>query len=157
VRKGNEEPIKSEERVTQTRNTATARSKIVGPEGYALLLVQDRAITGFAAEAGGYEWRSDNLNSKSIFSGDGLVDLRQGVRGKGSGLVLTYPLFRPGYKAKIAVQRRPSFGVSASMQVRLRPGPDSWQYRPVGRALTTARSCSRSHSTNRSGDRFRPE
>ena len=64
MRKGTEEPIKSEEGVTQTRNTATARSKVVVPEGYAPLLFQDRAITGFAAEADGYEWRSGDLNSK---------------------------------------------------------------------------------------------
>jgi len=87
---------------------------------------------------------------------------RQGVRsctGKGSGLVLTYSLFRRGYKAKIAVQRRPSFGVSASMRMRMRmrPGPDSWQHHPIGRALATARSCSGSRSANRSGDRFPPE
>ena len=55
-------------------NIITNGSKIVVPEGYGLLLFQDGAITGFAAEAGGYEWRSDDLNSKSIFAGDGLVD-----------------------------------------------------------------------------------
>ncbi len=55
-------------------NIITNGSKIVVPEGYGLLLFQDGALTGFAAEPGGYEWRSDDLNSKSIFSGDGLVD-----------------------------------------------------------------------------------
>jgi len=55
-------------------NIITNGSKIVVPEGYGLLLFQDGALTGFAAEAGGYEWRSDDLNSKSIFAGDGLVD-----------------------------------------------------------------------------------
>ena len=55
-------------------NIITNGSKIVVPEGYGLLLVQDGGITGFAAEPGAYEWRSDDLNSKSIFSGDGLVD-----------------------------------------------------------------------------------
>ncbi|MBK6727365.1 MAG: SPFH domain-containing protein [Xanthomonadales bacterium] len=55
-------------------NIITNGSKIVVPEGYGLLLFQDGKVTGFAAEAGGYEWRSDDLNSKSIFSGDGLVD-----------------------------------------------------------------------------------
>lgn len=55
-------------------NIISNGSKIVVPEGYGLLLVQDGAITGFAAEPGGYEWRSDDLNSKSIFAGDGLVD-----------------------------------------------------------------------------------
>lgn len=55
-------------------NIITNGTKIVVPEGYGLLLFQDGAITGFAAEPGGYEWRSDDLNSKSIFSGDGFVD-----------------------------------------------------------------------------------
>ncbi len=48
-------------------------SKIVVPEGYGLLLLQDGKITGFVAEPGGYEWRSDDLNSQSIFAGDGIV------------------------------------------------------------------------------------
>jgi membrane protease subunit (stomatin/prohibitin family) len=55
-------------------NIITNGSKIVVPEGYGLLLFQDGAITGFAAQAGGYEWKSDDINSKSIFSGDGLAD-----------------------------------------------------------------------------------
>jgi len=55
-------------------NIITNGSKIVVPEGYGLLLFQDGAITGLAAQAGGYEWRSDDINSKSIFSGGGLVD-----------------------------------------------------------------------------------
>ena len=55
-------------------NIITNGSKIVVPEGYGLLLFQEGAVTGFAAEPGGYEWRSDDLNSKSIFSGDDLVN-----------------------------------------------------------------------------------
>ena len=54
-------------------NIITNGSKIVVPEGYGLLLFQDGKITGFAAEAGGYEWRSDDINSHSIFAGDGIV------------------------------------------------------------------------------------
>ncbi len=54
-------------------NIITNGSKIVVPEGYGLLLFQDGKITGFAAEPGGYEWRSDDIHSKSIFAGDGLV------------------------------------------------------------------------------------
>ena len=54
-------------------NIITNGSKIIVPEGYGLLLVQDGAITGFAAESGGYEWRADDVNSKSLFAGDGLV------------------------------------------------------------------------------------
>ena len=55
-------------------NIITNGSKIIVPEGYGLLLFQDGAITGFAAEAGAYEWQSDDLNSKSIFSGGGLME-----------------------------------------------------------------------------------
>lgn len=54
-------------------NIISNGSKIIVPEGYGLLLFQDGKITGFVAEAGGYEWRSDDLNSKSIFAGDGIV------------------------------------------------------------------------------------
>jgi len=55
-------------------NIITNGSKIVVPEGYGLLLFQDGKITGFAAEAGAYEWRSDDIHSQSIFTGGGLVD-----------------------------------------------------------------------------------
>ncbi len=54
-------------------NIISNGSKIVVPEGYGLLLFQDGKITGLAAEPGGYEWRSDDVNSKSIFAGDALV------------------------------------------------------------------------------------
>ncbi len=54
-------------------NIITNGSKIVVPEGYGLLLFQDGKITGFVAEAGAYEWRSDDLNSSSIFAGNGIV------------------------------------------------------------------------------------
>ena len=55
-------------------NIITNGSKIVVPEGYGLLLFQDGAITGFAAQAGAYEWKSDDINSKSVFSGGGLSE-----------------------------------------------------------------------------------
>ena len=55
-------------------NIITNGSRIVVPEGYGLLLMQDGAITAFAAEAGAYEWNSDDLQSKSIFSGGGLFE-----------------------------------------------------------------------------------
>ena len=51
----------------------TNGSKIVIPEGYGLVLMQDGAITGFAAEAGGYEWNSEAQDSQSIFAGNGIV------------------------------------------------------------------------------------
>lgn len=52
----------------------TNGSRIVVPEGYGLLLMQDGAITAFVAEAGAYEWNSNDLQSQSIFSGGGLFD-----------------------------------------------------------------------------------
>ncbi|MGE4367172.1 SPFH domain-containing protein [Thermomonas sp.] len=55
-------------------NIISNGSKIVVPEGYGLLLMQDGKITALAAEPGGYEWRSDDLQSKSVFAGDGLLD-----------------------------------------------------------------------------------
>jgi membrane protease subunit (stomatin/prohibitin family) len=55
-------------------NIISNGSRIVVPEGYGLLLMQDGAITAFVAEAGAYEWRSDDLQSPSIFSGGGLFD-----------------------------------------------------------------------------------
>lgn len=48
-------------------------SVIVVPEGYGLVLLQDGAITGFAAEPGRYVWNSEAQDSASIFAGDGLV------------------------------------------------------------------------------------
>ena len=49
-------------------------SKIIVPEGYGLVLMQDGAFTGFAAEPGGYVWDSEEAASQSVFSGGGLVD-----------------------------------------------------------------------------------
>ena len=46
-------------------NIITNGSKIVVPEGTALITVQDGAITGCIVEAGGYEFKSDDPNSKS--------------------------------------------------------------------------------------------
>ncbi|WP_104107626.1 SPFH domain-containing protein [Nocardioides sp. 616] len=53
----------------------TNGSKIIVPEGYGLVLMQDGAITGFAAEPGAYEWNSEAQDSQSIFAGDGLGPL----------------------------------------------------------------------------------
>lgn len=49
----------------------TNGTKFVVPEGYGLILLEDGAVTGFTAEAGGYEWNSEDINSQSIFAGDG--------------------------------------------------------------------------------------
>ncbi len=51
----------------------TNGTKIIVPEGYGLILLEDGAVTGFTSEPGGYEWNSEDPNSQSIFSGGGLV------------------------------------------------------------------------------------
>ncbi|MBC2934671.1 SPFH domain-containing protein [Nocardioides sp. zg-1228] len=52
----------------------TDGSKIVVPEGYGLVLMEDGAFTGFAAQPGGYIWDSGEPSSQSVFSGGGLVE-----------------------------------------------------------------------------------
>lgn len=54
-----------------SQNIITNGSKIIVPEGMALVTVQDGAITGLVAEAGGFTYSSDDPNSKSMFAGNG--------------------------------------------------------------------------------------
>lgn len=54
-------------------NIISNGSKIIVPEGTALITLQDGAITGFIAEPGGYTYRSDDVNSQSFFGGDGII------------------------------------------------------------------------------------
>lgn len=56
-----------------SQNIITNGSKIIVPEGMGLLTFQDGKLTGFIAEPGGYEFRSDDQNSQSIFAGDNIV------------------------------------------------------------------------------------
>ena len=56
-----------------SENIITNGSKMIVPEGTALITVQDGQITGLIAEAGGYEFKSDDVNSKSLFAGDGIL------------------------------------------------------------------------------------
>ena len=56
-----------------SENIISNGSKIIVPEGYGLVTIQDGAITGFVAEAGGFIWQSDDPNSQSIFAGNGIV------------------------------------------------------------------------------------
>jgi len=51
----------------------TNGSRIVVPEGYGLVLMEQGAITGLAAEPGAYEWNSEAQDSQSIFAGDGIL------------------------------------------------------------------------------------
>ena len=56
-----------------SQNIITNGSKIIVPEGLALITVQDGAITGCVTTPGGFIWSSDDPNSKSMFSGDGFL------------------------------------------------------------------------------------
>ncbi|MHA3684489.1 SHOCT domain-containing protein [Leucobacter sp. HY1908] len=56
-----------------SENIITNGSKMIVPEGYALLTFQDGQLTGFIADPGGYEYRPDDPQSKSMFAGDGFV------------------------------------------------------------------------------------
>ena len=56
-----------------SENIITNGSRIVVPEGTALITMQDGAITGFIAEPGGYTYVSDDQNAKSFFGGDGFL------------------------------------------------------------------------------------
>lgn len=54
-------------------NIITNGSKILVPNGTALITMQDGAITGCITEPGGYIFSSDDTNSKSLFAGDGIL------------------------------------------------------------------------------------
>lgn len=54
-------------------NVISNGSKIIVPEGTALITLQDGQITGLIAEPGGFEFKSDDPNSKSMFAGDGIL------------------------------------------------------------------------------------
>ena len=53
-------------------NIISNGSKIVVPQGTALITIQDGAITGMIAEPGGFIFKSDDPNSQSMFAGDGI-------------------------------------------------------------------------------------
>ncbi|MBJ8349488.1 SPFH domain-containing protein [Streptococcus zalophi] len=54
-------------------NIISNGSKIIVPEGTALVTMQDGAITGIVAEPGGFIFSSDDVNSQSIFAGDNIL------------------------------------------------------------------------------------
>jgi len=56
-----------------SENIITNGSKIIVPEGTALVTMQDGAVTGLIAEAGGYEFKSDDINSQSFLAGNGIL------------------------------------------------------------------------------------
>lgn len=55
-------------------NVISNGSKVVVPEGTALVTIQDGAITNVITEAGGYIYNTNDPNAKSIFVGDGFID-----------------------------------------------------------------------------------
>ena len=56
-----------------SQNIISDGSKIVVPEGCALVTLQDGAITGCITEPGGFIYSSTDPNSQSLFAGDGLI------------------------------------------------------------------------------------
>lgn len=57
-----------------SQNIITNGSKILVPEGYGLITLQDGGITGFIAEAGGFIFTTDEQNSQSVFTGGGIFN-----------------------------------------------------------------------------------
>ena len=55
-------------------NIISNGSKVIVPEGTALVTIKDGAITGIITEVGGYIFTSEDQNAKSIFAGDGFID-----------------------------------------------------------------------------------
>ena len=56
-----------------SNNIISNGSKIIVPEGTALITLADGGVTGLITEPGGYTYTSDDINSQSIFAGDGIV------------------------------------------------------------------------------------
>lgn len=56
-----------------SENIISNGSKIIVPEGMALITMQDGAITGCITEPGGFIYTTDDVNAKSIFAGDGMI------------------------------------------------------------------------------------
>ena len=56
-----------------SENIISNGSKIVVPEGTALITIENGQITGCIAEPGGFEFKSNDPNSRSFFGGDGII------------------------------------------------------------------------------------
>ena len=56
-----------------SENIITNGSKIVVPEGTALITLQDGAITGCITEPGGFIFQSSDQNSQSFLAGNGII------------------------------------------------------------------------------------
>ena len=55
-----------------SQNIITNGSRIVVPDGYAMVVIQEGNVTGIVTEPGGFEFTTDDANSQSIFSGGGI-------------------------------------------------------------------------------------
>jgi len=56
-----------------SQNIITNGSKIIVPEGTALMTIENGAITGLVAEPGGFIYSSNDPNSRSLFAGSGIL------------------------------------------------------------------------------------
>ena len=56
-----------------SQNIISNGSRIVVPEGTALITLHEGAVTGLIAEPGGYVYNSDDVNSRTMFAGDGIL------------------------------------------------------------------------------------
>ena len=65
--------VKRNSNIKGSENILTNGSKIIVPEGSALITMQDGAITSCITEPGGFIYSSDNQNSKSFFMGDSFL------------------------------------------------------------------------------------
>ncbi len=57
-----------------SNNIISNGSKIIVPEGTALITFADGGVTGCVMEAGGFIFSSEDANSKSFFGGDGIIE-----------------------------------------------------------------------------------
>jgi membrane protease subunit (stomatin/prohibitin family) len=55
-------------------NIITNGSKVLVPEGFAVVTFENGALTNFVAAPGGYTYSSDSVHSSSFFSGGGLIE-----------------------------------------------------------------------------------
>ena len=56
-----------------SNNIISNGSKIMIPEGLALITMQEGGLTGFISEAGSYTFSSDDVNAQSFFGGNGII------------------------------------------------------------------------------------
>ncbi len=77
-----------------SENVLTNGSKILVPDNYAIVIVENGAVVDIVAEPGGYEFSSENTQSQSVMSGGGIGSLfsQAGDRFKAGGMAMTQQL-----------------------------------------------------------------